>query len=98
VGARAERDPELAREVVAGEPGERFQLARAHDARALGVEELARPLDGAGIHAALDRGRRAAALAGDQAFGESHDERVDRERVQRTLEGRTDGPRQRRVA
>jgi len=98
VGARAERDPELPREIVAGEAGDRFQLARANEARALGIEQLPCALDGAGVHPPSDLERRAAALAREQAVREVHHERIDRERVEPSAEGLAHGARQRRVA
>src|SRR5262249_60553754 len=44
--APAEGPPELARELVARQPGDRLQLRRMHGSRALGVEELAGAPDG----------------------------------------------------
>src|SRR4029453_13061452 len=49
MGARAERRPELAGQLVARQPGDRLQLRRMHGSRALGVEELAGPLDRPGV-------------------------------------------------
>src|SRR5438874_12762670 len=78
VGARAEHDPELAGEVVSRQAGDRLELRRTHDARALGVEKLPRTLEAPHIDAAREgRSRGPATLTGHQSFGQADAEVVD---------------------
>src|SRR4029434_4072727 len=65
MGARAERLPELARELVARQPGDRLQLRRMHGSRALGVEELAGAPDGPDVRTPRDGRAAVVALRGE---------------------------------
>src|SRR5205807_8853611 len=78
IGARAKHDPELAGEVVSRQAGDRLQLRRAHDARALRVEKLPRTLEDPDVDAAREgRSPGPAPLTGHQSFGQADDEAVD---------------------
>jgi hypothetical protein len=88
--ARPEHDPELAREIVAREAGDRLELTRRHRASSLRIEELPRPLYRADVDPPRDRGTRARAFGGQQALRQLDHERVDGQRVQRRAESLRD--------
>src|SRR5262249_36865872 len=97
VRARPEHDPELAAQVVPGQPRDGLELRRMHDAGLLRVQEPSSPLDGGRVYASRYPRPGPVPLSSHQSPGKAHNDAVDGQRLQGETKGLVDGLRQDRV-